>query len=108
MKKKIIEEKNIATINCLCKDIARHVSHLEAEANGTEWSLERYEEIKRLFLNHYMQSEDNFSTIRGEIQNALKNTGGWTNDGDIAISIKNHLACILNYFLMLEEINKKG
>lgn len=107
MEKKIIAETDIMAVNSLCKDIARHVSHLEAEANGTEWSLERYKEIKRLLLNHYMQGEDNFSTIRGEIQNTLKHR--WlVNDRDVAISFKNHLACILSYFLLLEEINKKG
>lgn len=99
--------KDTALIVSLCKDIARHVSQLEAESNGIEQSTERYLEFKNLLVNHYLQGEDNFETIINEFRKSMQNVDGWDNKGEVTVSAKNHALCILDYFLMLvNEANK--
>ena len=94
-------KKDMALIVSLCKDIARHASQTEAESNGVEQSTERYLEFKNLLVNHYLYGEDNVEIIIKEIRKAIQNTGGWANNGQVTVSIKNHALCMLEYFLML-------
>lgn len=99
-------KKDIALVISLCKDIARHVSQLEAENNGIEQT-ERYLEFKNLLVNHYLQGEDNFDIIIKEFRKSMQNVGGWDNKGKVTVSAKNHTLCILDYFLMLTNETSK-
>ena len=95
------ERKDSALIFSLCKDIARHVSQLEAKVNGTAQSSTRYLELKNLLTNHYMHSEDNFKTILEEIRKSICSAVDATTNGELVVSIRNHIICMFDYFLML-------
>lgn len=100
---KNITTKNPALIISLCKDIARHTSQLEAEIHGVEQDTNRYLELKNLLTSHYWQGEDNFENIIKEIRRSMNNCTQVEN----IISVRNHLLCMLDYFLMLtNEMNK--
>lgn len=99
--------KDYALIMSLCKDIARHASQLEAESRGVEQSTDRYLELKNLLVSHYLQGENNFKTILEEFYKSMQDTGGWDNKGEITVSAKNHMACMLKYFLMLINVTNK-
>lgn len=95
------------TIVCLCKDISRHASQLEAESQGVEQSTDRYLELKSLLLSHYLQGEDNFETILKELRKSMCNTGDCDKNGKAVVSPLNHLLCMFEYFLMLVSEEKK-
>lgn len=100
--------KDYALIHSLCKDIARHASQLEAEGQGVEQSVDRYCELKNLLLTHCTQGENNFDIILKEIRKSTQYAGGKDNKGDITVSAKNHILCMLDYFLILyKEMNKE-
>lgn len=95
-------KRDPALIASLCKDIARHASQLEAEIAGAEQSAERYSELKNLLTNYYLQGGDDFEVILKEMRNSMRNACNNDNeDKKTAASIKNHVLCILEYFLML-------
>ena len=93
--------KDITLISCLCKDIARHASQLEAECQGVNQSVDRYLELKSLLLSHFLHNGHAIDVVINEIQKSLNTAGGWDNKGDVTVSVKNHALCLLNYFMML-------
>lgn len=104
----MVNRKDLGLIISLCKDIARHASQLEAESQGVKQSTDRYLELKNLLINHYLQGENNFEIILEEFCKSIQNAGGWDNEEETTVSIKNHMLCIFEYFLMLvNEINKE-
>ena len=99
--------RDTALIACLCKDIARHASQLEAECQGVKQSTERYFELKSLLLTYFLQGGD-FEIILNEIRKSWKDAGGWDDKGELTVSTKNHALCMLDFFMMLfNEINKE-
>ena len=105
-------KQDAGLIVCLCKDIARHASQLEAENQGVEQSADRYFELKNLLtgyflIDRHLQIEDNFEIIIEELRKSMENAGGWDNKGEVTVSTKNHLLCMFRYLLMLvNEVNK--
>lgn len=103
------ERKDSALIFSLCKDIARHASQLEAEVNRNTQSITRYLELKSILTSHYIQGEENFKTVLEEIRKSLCRAADLTASEELTISIKNHVMCMFEYFLMLTyEMSKEN
>ena len=99
--------KDYALIASLCKDIARHASQLEAEAQGLGQSVDRYLELKSLLIGYCLKGGD-FKIISKEISKSIQNIGDFDEKGNAIRSSQNHVICMLEYFLMLfNELVKK-
>lgn len=99
--------KDYALIASLCKDIARHASQLEGEAQGLGQSVDRYLELKSLLTSYCLQGGD-FEIIYKQIRKSMQNVGDFDEKGKAIRSSQNHVICMLEYFLMLfNELTKK-
>ena len=92
--------KDYALIASLCKDIARHASQLEGEAQGLGQSVDRYLELKSLLTSYCLQGGD-FEIIHKQIRKSMQNVGDFDEKGKAIRSSQNHVICMLEYFLML-------
>lgn len=95
--------KRIDVILSCCKDIARHISCIEAELAGEKQNANRYIECKQMLIKYYLDQSGDYREINRTLQRLIGSVADLDDNAVNKQDLRDRLLCILIYTAMMED-----